>query len=248
MIDNTKITFIIPTIGRPTLQKTIECLLNQTCCEWKAIIIFDGISPTVSSSAYDNRIQIIQKPKTYKAVCYGGDVRNYGIQFATTEWVAFVDDDDGIKSTYVETFLNEIASYDNDLIIFRMIKTRTMEYNLSTVVSILESNANVSLPKYLRDYKGDDDPVVQLIVGYIYFPRDNTNNFYKSDVGISFAAKKHIFDTGIKFDTSDYEDFDFLDKVRESKYKMMISPFILYYVRMHECNVEYECNRVFINH
>jgi glycosyltransferase involved in cell wall biosynthesis len=248
MIDNTKITFIIPTIGRLTLEKTLECLLNQTCCEWKAIVIFDGIDPTISSSTYDNRVQIIKKPKTHKAVCYGGDVRNYGIQFATTEWVAFVDDDDGIKPTYVETFLSEIASYDNDLIIFRMVKMRTTSHHLSEVKSMAESNTNISLPDYLRNYNGEDDPIIQLNVGYNIFPFENVDNFYKSDVGISFAAKKCIFDTGTQFETSNFEDFEFLDKVREAKYKMMISPFILYYVRMYDCAIEYECNRVFIHH
>jgi len=37
------VTFIIPTIGRDTLQRSIDCLLEQTIQEWKAIIIFDGI-------------------------------------------------------------------------------------------------------------------------------------------------------------------------------------------------------------
>ena len=247
MIDNTKITFIIPTIGRLTLEKTIECLLNQTCCEWKAIVIFDGIDPTISSSAYDSRIQIIKKPKTHKAVCYGGDVRNYGIQFATTEWVAFVDDDDGIKPTYVETFLSEIASYDNDLIIFRMVEIRTTSHHLSEMISIVKIHPDIKLPEHLRDYKGEDDPIIQLNIIHT-FPNTNTDNFYKSDVGISFAAKKQIFDTDIQFDTSDHEDFDFLYKVREAKYKIMISPFTLYYVRMYEYTIENECNRVFVNH
>jgi glycosyltransferase involved in cell wall biosynthesis len=139
-----KITFIIPTIGRSTLQQTIQCLLQQTNPAWKAIIIFDGIEPTVQNT--DNRITILKHTKLGVAN-YAGAVRNYGISHATTEWVAFVDDDDGIKNTYVETFYQEIK-YGSDIILFRMI-----------------------------------------LDGRI-LPPVNASNFYKSQVGISFAVKK----------------------------------------------------------
>ena len=38
-----KITFIIPSLNRPTLGKTIDSLLNQTNPNWKCIIIYDGV-------------------------------------------------------------------------------------------------------------------------------------------------------------------------------------------------------------
>ena len=37
------ITFIIPTIGRNTLEKAIQSIENQSINEWKIIVIFDGI-------------------------------------------------------------------------------------------------------------------------------------------------------------------------------------------------------------
>ena len=39
----TLVTFIIPTIGRDSLQMAINSLYQQTIWDWKAIIIFDGI-------------------------------------------------------------------------------------------------------------------------------------------------------------------------------------------------------------
>ena len=56
-ISETKLTFIIPTIGRSTLIDSIKTLLNQTNSKWKAIIIFDGIEPTLCID--DERIKII---------------------------------------------------------------------------------------------------------------------------------------------------------------------------------------------
>jgi len=208
-MDNTtdvKITFIIPTIGRPTLVNTVACLLNQTNPNWKAIIIFDGIEPTISD--LDNRIQIIRSPKLGTGYNSAGHVRNFGILNATTEWVAFVDDDDGLKTSYVEVFLNEISSYDTDVIMFRM-------FNSSGEV----------------------------------LPYVNTDNFYCGQVGISFAVKKYIFETGYIFEPSCVEDYDFLHKLRQNNYRIMISPYLLYFVRNYDVESNDTIgNRIFINY
>jgi glycosyltransferase involved in cell wall biosynthesis len=113
------ITFIIPTIGRNTLQNTLDCLINQSNPNWKAIVIFDGISPTIQN--IDPRIRIIKSPKLGQGTNSAGLVRNYGITFADTEWVAFVDDDDNLSRRYVDIFIEESSAYTlADIIIFRM--------------------------------------------------------------------------------------------------------------------------------
>ena len=58
-LSNPLVTFIIPTIGRDTLTRTIESLEKQTNENWKAIIIFDGCSPTIELNS--EKIQIIQR-------------------------------------------------------------------------------------------------------------------------------------------------------------------------------------------
>jgi glycosyltransferase involved in cell wall biosynthesis len=194
-----KITFIIPTIGRSTLQQTIQCLLRQTNPAWKAIIVFDGIEPTIQNT--DNRITILKHAKIGVAN-YAGSVRNHGISHATTEWFAFVDDDDGIKNTYVETFYQEIK-YGSDIILFRM-----------------SLNGRI-------------------------LPPINATNFYKSQVGISFAVKKCVFDD-IVFEPSEFEDFYYLDKCRAKKYRILISPYLLYFVRNYNTQSNVVANRVFI--
>ena len=201
-----KITFIIPTIGRDTLQNTIDCLLNQTDSKWKAIIIFDGILPTITND--DERIKIVTCPKVGISNS-AGEVRNYGINLAETEWVAFVDDDDSLKKTYVEIFLDEIKHfYNTDLIIFRMV-----------------CPDNITL-----------------------LPPVDADNFHFCQVGISFAIKKKIFDSGLIFVPGQFEDFTFLDKVRQQKYKIMISRYLLYFVRNYNTENETISNRVFINY
>jgi glycosyltransferase involved in cell wall biosynthesis len=195
----TKITFIIPTIGRSSLQQTVQCLLQQTNPHWKAIIIFDGIKPTIQNS---DRISILNHVKLGVSN-HAGAVRNYGISHATTEWVAFVDDDDAIKNTYVETFYQELK-FKSDVILFRM-----------------WMNGRI-------------------------LPHVNATNFHKSQVGISFAVKKCIFDHGIVFEPSEFEDFYFLDKCRTNQYRILISPYLLYFVRNYNTSPTIVSNRVFI--
>ena len=81
-----------------------------------------------------------------------------------------------------------------------------------------------------------------------------TDNFYVCNVGISFAMKTRIYDD-IQFVPSGMEDYLLLNSIRENKYKMMISPFVRYFVREFLSNEEKEDyinnkiigNRVFIN-
>lgn len=85
----------------------ITVFKNQTITNWKAIVIFDGIKPNIYET--DPRITIIKTPiKLGQGYNSAGLVRNYGIKFANTEWVAFVDDDDSITPNYVESFLSEL--------------------------------------------------------------------------------------------------------------------------------------------
>ena len=185
MSGNSALTFIIPTIGRETLSLTLQSLKNQTITNWKAIVIFDGIEPTIYET--DPRITIIKTPiKLGQGYNSAGLVRNYGIKFVNTEWVAFVDDDDSITPNYIESFLSELW-LDPDVIIFRM----TM-----------------------------DDRVC---------PSIDSTNFFIKNVGISFAVKTELVSKFI-FIPSIEEDFEFLDKVRLKKYKIVLSPYITYTV------------------
>jgi glycosyltransferase involved in cell wall biosynthesis len=112
------ITFIIPTIGRETLSRTVQSLLNQTNKNWKCIIVYDGIEP---HKFEDGRILVIKSEKMGGFGQHHGNaglVRNEGIKLVTTEWIGFVDDDDTIHPQYVETLENNYREYD--LVIWRM--------------------------------------------------------------------------------------------------------------------------------
>ena len=129
--NDVKLTFIIPTIGRDSLIDTVRSLLHQNNDQWKAIVIFDGIEPTIGSN--DKRITIIKSDKKLgEHVNSAGNVRNYGIQFATTEWIAFVDDDDSISNDYVDIFYWEIKNKSYiEILLFRMLDDGKVKPNLN---------------------------------------------------------------------------------------------------------------------
>jgi hypothetical protein len=180
------ITFIIPTIGRNTLTRTVISLLQQTNKNWKAIIVFDGV-PIINFN--DSRITAVSIPKKGK-LNHAGEVRNFAMKMVTTEWVGFVDDDDAISKDYVEKFEEEIKiTPEAKCIIFRM------------------------------KFKFGGAEVM---------PEPHHDNFYQNKVGISFAFKK---DLNLSFDPSSTEDFYLLSKIRNQKNKIIISPYVTYFVR-----------------
>ena len=113
------ITFIIPSIGRKTLSRTIKSLENQTLGNWKAIIVFDGVKSTISVT--DKRISIIEIKKTGVSVNNAGNVRNVALEQVDTKWAGFVDDDDTLSQDYVEClYKNTNLFKDVNTFIFRM--------------------------------------------------------------------------------------------------------------------------------
>ena len=118
-IDENFITFIIPSIGRETLSRTIKSLENQTISNWKAIIVFDGVKSTISNT--DDRITVMEISKTGVNGNNAGNVRNVALKQAHTKWVGFVDDDDTLSEDYVEClFKNTNIFKDVNTFIFRM--------------------------------------------------------------------------------------------------------------------------------
>lgn len=199
------ITFIIPSLGRETLKNSINSLQNQTIENWNAIIIFDGIKSNLEIN--DKRIKVLEINKKGNGINNSGLVRNYGMKYVETDWIAFLDDDDIISNDYLESFYEELKENNNmDVLIFRM------------------KRGNEIIPKL------------------------NTDNFYLCDVGISFVIRKNIFNNGIQFCSDGVEDYLYLNKIRQHNYKIIISPYVKYFVRETENNYENEKgNRVFIN-
>lgn len=198
-----KLTFIIPTIGRNSLKDTLNSLQCQSCENWNAFVIFDGIEPNIKCD--DPRITFLVCNKLGEGPNYAAGVRNYGMTLETKEWIAFLDDDDSISYDYVDTFYKEIQTHNIDVIIFRMLFNKDI------------------------------------------LPELETDDFYRGKVGISFAIKKNVVNSGNLFSSSKYEDYEYLYSLKSKKYTIMISPYVLYFVREYNVSCSRLGNRVILN-
>ena len=80
--DSNFVTFIIPSKGRDTIDRTIQSLLNQTHNLWNAVIVFDGEPQQLTSATpgylSDPRIRNCTIPKMGESN-FAATLRNYGM-------------------------------------------------------------------------------------------------------------------------------------------------------------------------
>lgn len=102
-----KVSIIVPVYNTaPWLDRCIESLVNQTYQDIEIILVNDGSSDSSRQvCAYwqekDQRIKYLYKENGGQA-----SARNMGLDYATGEYIAFVDSDDCVSPDYVQKLLN----------------------------------------------------------------------------------------------------------------------------------------------
>lgn len=92
-MNNVKFTIITPSIGRSTLAKTIESIRMQDYDNYEHIIVFDGFHVEFDWSVlnYDPHIKIIFTAQTKN---FGNFQRRIATNYATGDYIMYLDDDD----------------------------------------------------------------------------------------------------------------------------------------------------------
>ena len=114
-----KLSVIVPVYNvEKYIDKCLNSLVNQTLKDIEIIIVNDG-SPDNSEkiineylNKYPDKIKYLKKEN-------GGlsDARNYGLKYATGEFIAFVDSDDYIDSKMYEDMLNHAINSKSDIVV-----------------------------------------------------------------------------------------------------------------------------------
>lgn len=97
---------IIPTVGRPSLTRAVESILNQqlTGVVWEVIVVNDSPHPLLPAAwQTDARVRIIQTGGHERSVA-----RNTGAALANGRYLHFLDDDDWLLPTAL-AHLHELA-------------------------------------------------------------------------------------------------------------------------------------------
>lgn len=105
-------SIIIPLYNKEKyIKKTISSILNQTYEKYEIIIINDGStdrSKDVVESINDDRITLINIKNSGVSAA-----RNYGIEHAKFEYIAFIDADDYWDKNYLKYIISLINKYKN---------------------------------------------------------------------------------------------------------------------------------------
>ena len=117
-IQDSLVSIIVPVYNSEKyVERCILSILNQTYSIIELILINDGSTDSSLNildeySRKDNRIILVNKENEGVSAS-----RNLGIEIATGKYLMFIDNDDFVEPSYVETYVSEIEKYSADLII-----------------------------------------------------------------------------------------------------------------------------------
>ena len=187
--DKIGIDVVIPTIGRTSLLRAIESVTHQSHQPDRIFIVDDSLSQNIEISGFD--VEILRT---------GGArgpsfARNIGVSRATSNWIAFLDDDDYWSQKHLATLLEFAESKNLDVAI---------------------SSANVGgLLRPTKLFKGDVDPL-RALYGW---PRWRRTTFYIPMPGM--LIKRNVFDK-VQFNNfmREREDLWLVSEIYREKFKI----------------------------
>ena len=119
-----KISVIVPVYNVENyLEKCLNSLVNQTLQEIEILVINDGSTDNSQKIIEVFQSKFPQKIKTFAKENGGlSDARNYGIDRATGEFLAFVDSDDYVSTTMMEEMYGLAKKHEAEIVICNLQK------------------------------------------------------------------------------------------------------------------------------
>ena len=113
-----KVSVIVPFYNvEKYIEKCLDSLINQTLEEIEIILVNDGSQDGSFKIAkqfqerYTNKIKYYEKPNGGL-----GDARNFGINYASGEYIAFLDSDDYVENTMFEKMYSKAVQEKSDMV------------------------------------------------------------------------------------------------------------------------------------
>lgn len=112
-----KVSVIVPVYNvEQHIRKCLDSLVNQTLKDIEIIVVDDGSTDSSASiiKEYEEKYNIL---KYYKKENGGlSDARNYGLQYATGKYIAFLDSDDYADVNLYKKMYEKAKKDDSDLV------------------------------------------------------------------------------------------------------------------------------------
>lgn len=171
------ISVIVPVYNvEKYLEKCVKSIINQTYKNLEIILVDDGATDNSGKicdelSKTDSRIKVIHKEN-------GGlsDARNFGLDIATGEYIAFIDSDDFLKEDFYEYLVNLKNETNSDIIECNFIKVyeddlEIFEFPIKNEEAIITTGNKGALELLMSD---DDEISTNSVVVW--------NKLYKRDL------------------------------------------------------------------
>lgn len=105
-----------------TLVKSIDSILSQTYSNWELVAVNDGSEDNSGEllqkiAQQDQRIIVINQENAGPGVA-----RNNGINYATGDYIAFLDSDDYWEDNFLELIYQKIESNDTDIVFYDLVR------------------------------------------------------------------------------------------------------------------------------
>lgn len=200
-------SIIIPIYNKELyIKKCVDSITAQTFGDFEVIIINDGSSDNsqkLLEQIPDSRFQVFSTPN-------GGvsNARNIGLNYASGQYILFIDADDYIDKDYCESIHKSILEYNSDLLIFGLKKiydTNNVKYITPPTNGIIKND--IFCDTFLTEFDR-----LEGIYGYI------CNKAVKRDI---ITNNNIVFDVSLKL----AEDLDFWLSIYSSTPKIGFSQY-----------------------
>jgi len=203
-----KVSIIVPVYNvEQYLEKCLDSLVNQTLKDIEIIVVNDG-SPDNSQEIIDKYAKKYSIIKAYKKINGGlSDARNYGIEKASGEYLAFIDSDDYIKDDMIEKMWKKANKEKLDIVVCNSIEVYSN-------TKFIEKKANLN-------YSDDS------VKNYLISPPMACTRIYKKNIFDKYKFKKGIY----------YEDLELIPKLIKYTKKVGYIDEGLYYYMQRENSI-----------
>ena len=142
------------------MESFISQLKNQTCSDFVCILVDDGST----DKSYENCVRAIGRDERFSVIRHEknkglGAGRITGLEQVQTEYLTFMDPDDEIEKTTVETLLNDIHNTNSDFITYDYFtkneknEVELISDNTKTVKELFEAKSKLISHVWHKVYK-----------------------------------------------------------------------------------------------
>ncbi|WP_281631792.1 glycosyltransferase family 2 protein [Flavobacterium luteolum] len=142
-------SIIIPLYNKENfIKNTIQGVLDQTFQDFEIIVVNDGSTDKSEEKLLqfnDSRIQYFSKKNEGVS-----SARNYGIEKANADFIAFLDADDYWYPSFLETIFNNISNLADQKVFSAAIEFDTSKKTIPAKYSISKTNEELEIVNYFK--------------------------------------------------------------------------------------------------